>query len=104
MTQPAALLVLTSTSELGTTGRPTGAYLPEVLDAWTTLTQRGFRLGIASPAGGRPPLEAVDDTNPDHVNFLRDPQVSRALERGLGTDEIGEVPQLVYLIGGHGAV
>ena len=104
MTRPDALLVLTSTAELGATGRPTGAYLPEVLEAWTTLTRRGFRLGIASPLGGRPPLEAVDPTNPDHVDFLRDPQVSQALERGLSTDEIGELPQLVYLIGGHGAV
>jgi putative intracellular protease/amidase len=104
MTQPEALLVLTSTSELGRTGRPTGAYLPEVLAAWTVLTQRGFRLGIASPSGGRPPLEAVDPDNPDHRNFLRGPQVRRALEQGLRTDEIGDLPQLVYLIGGHGAV
>ena len=104
MTRPDALLVLTSTSELGATGRPTGAYLPEVLEAWTVLTERGFRLGIASPLGGRPPLEAVDPENPDHVSFLSDPQVKGALERGLRTDEIAELPQVVYLIGGHGAV
>jgi putative intracellular protease/amidase len=104
MTGAEALLILTSTSRPIGAGRVTGAYLPELLAAWTVLSAAGFGVGVATPTGGRVPLEAVDETNPTHRQFLGDPEVDRALATAPSTRDIDRPPGLLYLVGGHGAV
>jgi putative intracellular protease/amidase len=100
-----ALIVLTSTDELGDTGRPTGAYVSEVAEAWKVYTEAGYRVEIASVRGGRPPLEAVDQQDPVQRAFLDDPGAGASLA---DTCRPGDVDprgyDVVFVAGGHGAV
>ncbi|KAL2022914.1 hypothetical protein VTK56DRAFT_4445 [Thermocarpiscus australiensis] len=54
---PKVLVVLTSHSKLGDTGKPTGWYLPELAHPYEVLTRQGFSLTLASPSGGPAPLD-----------------------------------------------
>jgi putative intracellular protease/amidase len=51
------LIIVTSHATLGTTGKPTGYYLPEVAHPYAALTERGITVDIASPQGGKAPLD-----------------------------------------------
>jgi len=100
-----ALVVLTSHDRLGETGRTTGAYMSELLDAWTVLTEAGYEVGLASVRGGRPPLEAVHEEDPRHRAFLDDPVVRARLDATLMPAEVVGADYAVCMVaGGHGAV
>ncbi|MDZ7809542.1 MAG: hypothetical protein U5L11_04495 [Arhodomonas sp.] len=45
------LFVLTNTTELGDTGRPTGVFLAEAAHPYQVVTEAGFAVDFASPAG-----------------------------------------------------
>src|SRR3569833_1756985 len=51
------LLVLTSHDELGDTGRKTGFWLEELAAPYYRIRDAGFDIVLASPKGGRPPLD-----------------------------------------------
>ena len=51
------LIVLTSHDRLGDTGRKTGFWLEELAAPYYRLQEAGAELVLASPAGGRPPLD-----------------------------------------------
>jgi putative intracellular protease/amidase len=101
---PAALLVLTSHDTLGDTGRSTGAYLSEVADAWKVFTDAGYRVEVVSVRGGKPPLEAVNESDPTQRAFLADPVMASTMD---STPRPGEVDpsryRIVFVAGGHGA-
>lgn len=100
-----ALLVLTSTSELGDTGRPTGAYMSEVAEAWSVFRDAGYRVEVVSPQGGRPPLEAVDQQNPTQRRFLDDPTMSMLMADTPRPADLDVTRyDVVFIAGGHGAV
>jgi putative intracellular protease/amidase len=50
-------LLVTGHGTLGTTGKPTGVYLPELADPYMIFTQAGFQVEIASPRGGSAPFD-----------------------------------------------
>lgn len=51
-TNKKVLIVVTSHSQLGSTGKATGYYLPEVSHPYFELEKSGFAIDIASPLGG----------------------------------------------------
>lgn len=51
------LMVMTSHDQLGTTGRPTGVWLDEFVGPYYDMRDAGATVTLASPAGGRPPLD-----------------------------------------------
>ncbi len=51
------LVVLTSHSKLGDTGKPTGWYLSELAHPYVIFMNHGFAVTFASPEGGRAPLD-----------------------------------------------
>ncbi len=59
------LFVLTSHEDLGETGHKTGFWLEEFSDPYYLLTDAGVEITLASPNGGRPPM----DPNSDSENF-----------------------------------
>ena len=99
-----AVLALTSHDTLGDTGRHTGAYMSEVVDAWEVLSAAGYDVHLASVLGGRPPLEAVNEDDPRHRAFLDDPTMRARLA---DTPPAGALDPanyaLVFVAGGHGA-
>ena len=51
------LLVLTSHNKLGDTGRKTGFWLEELAAPYYEFKDAGAQITLASPKGGRPPLD-----------------------------------------------
>ena len=51
------LMVLTSHDKLGETGRKTGFWLEELAAPYYVFKDAGAQITLASPKGGRPPLD-----------------------------------------------
>ena len=51
------LMVLTSHDQLGNTGRKTGFWLEELAAPYYVFKDAGAQITLASPKGGRPPLD-----------------------------------------------
>lgn len=54
---PKVLIVLTSHDQLGTSGKPTGWYLPELAHPYDVFVKSGVEMTFASPKGGHAPLD-----------------------------------------------
>ena len=102
-----ALIVVTSHSDLGHTGRKTGYFLSEVSHPWRILTQAGMDVKIASPRGGHTPIDerSIDMSDVDNLWLLDDPTYAAMLE---STIPLGEVlaknVDVIFFAGGHGAM
>ncbi|MCA9711904.1 MAG: type 1 glutamine amidotransferase domain-containing protein [Myxococcales bacterium] len=107
MTQsPRILLVVTSHSTLGDTGRKTGLWLEEVAVPYRTFAAAGAHVDIASPAGGPAPVDPQSARNPqgEVAAFLADPTATAKLEQTLRVDAVGPDYDAVFLAGGHGVM
>ena len=58
------LFAVTSHSQKGNTGEPTGFYLSEVAHPWDVLVNAGYEIDFVSPKGGKAPVTGfnLDDT------------------------------------------
>ncbi|CAG7963111.1 unnamed protein product [Penicillium nalgiovense] len=100
------LVVLTSHDKLGSTGNPTGWYLPEFAHPWEVLHEK-VSLTIASPNGGEAPLD------PASVKMFESDEMSQKFlkeQKALWTNthkladmlpRAGEFDAIFY-VGGHG--
>lgn len=50
------ICVVTNHSQLGSTGKNTGWYLPEVAHPYEVLTKAGLQVTFVSPKGGKAPM------------------------------------------------
>ncbi|GAA4975864.1 type 1 glutamine amidotransferase domain-containing protein [Actinoplanes utahensis] len=101
------LIVLTSHDELGSTGRKTGFWLEELAAPYYRLKQAGATVTLASPKGGRPPLDPksnepgsqTDDTR----RFEADAEASAALDATVVLSTVDPADyDAVFYPGGHG--
>ena len=60
------LMVITSHAQLGDTGEKTGYWLEEVAAAYNRFKEAGVELVLASPKGGKPPLDPMS-AEPDYL-------------------------------------
>jgi len=102
-----ALIVLTNNDQLGQTGKPTGFYLSEVTHVYYPLVEAGFSVELASPCGGRAPLDEgsrkLDD--PENRRFVGNDALMARLDDTWPLSEI--VPRdfgVVHFAGGHGVM
>ncbi|GAA4601862.1 putative intracellular protease/amidase [Actinoplanes octamycinicus] len=98
------LIGLTSHGDLGGL-RPTGYYLPEAAHPWKVFTAAGHEVEFASVAGGEPPVDGVDLTDPVQKEFTEDAGVRervRHTPRFADLDPAGY--DAVLFAGGHGAM
>ncbi|MET8829305.1 type 1 glutamine amidotransferase domain-containing protein [Streptomyces sp. NPDC004610] len=95
------LFVLTSHGELGGTGRPTGFWLAEAAHPWEVFTGAGYRVDLASPLGGRSPIDGADPTDPVQRAFLDEVDLAAAVPLA-GVDPAGY--DAVLYVGGHGTM
>lgn len=56
MSKGKIIFVVTNHSKLGTTGKKTGWYLPEVAHPFEVLTKAGYEIVYVSPKGGEAPM------------------------------------------------
>lgn len=103
---PKILVILTSHSKLGNTGKPSGWYLPEFAHPYDEFKKAGFDVTVVSPAGGEAPLDPKSVElfkDESSVNFLKNEtklwEQTEKLEAYVGrTDEF----DAVFVPGGHG--
>ena len=97
------LIATTSHATKGTTGKPTGAYLPEIAHPHAVFTRAGYAIDLASVNGGEIPLDGVDQADAVSMAFLasHSEELKRS-QRALDVD-----PQrydAIFFAGGHGAM
>jgi putative intracellular protease/amidase len=105
------LMIVTSHSSLGTTGKPTGIWAEEMTTPYYVLSDAGFEVVISSPQGGRPPfadgsVKADPTTNVASVaRFFSD---KIAMGKFEATHKTASVTMndysAVFLPGGHGTM
>lgn len=101
------LMVLTSHDQLGNTGRKTGFWLEELAAPFYAFKDAGAQITLASPAGGRPPLDAKSN-EPDFQTkqtqrFEADAQAMAQLAATVRLDSISTADyDAVFYPGGHG--
>jgi putative intracellular protease/amidase len=80
------LMVLTSHDQLGNTGRKTGFWLEELAAPYYVFKDTGAQITLASPKGGRPPLDPK--SNEPNFQNRRYPVVrkGRRRQRSAGQD------------------
>ncbi|WBQ04682.1 type 1 glutamine amidotransferase domain-containing protein [Kribbella sp. CA-293567] len=95
------LIALTSHSELGDTGRSTGFYASEAAEPWSVFTAAGFEVEVVSVAGGEPPVDGVDETDPAQQQFFAEAELehTRTASELTATDY-----DAIFYAGGHGAM
>ncbi|WP_199443496.1 type 1 glutamine amidotransferase domain-containing protein [Umezawaea beigongshangensis] len=101
------LIVLTSHDELGDTGRKTGFWLEELAAPYYRFKEAGWQVVLASPRGGRPPLDPKSNEpgfqTEQTRRFEADPEATAALADTVRLDSVsaGDVDAVFYA-GGHG--
>lgn len=101
------LIVLTSHSELGNTGKKTGFWIEEFAAPYYVLADAGAEITIASPKGGQPPIDPKSD-EPDAQTeatkrFKADAALNEKLSQSVKLSEINEKDfDAVFYPGGHG--
>ena len=98
------LIVVTSHSRLGTTGKAAGYYLPEVTHPYFELEKAGLEVDIASPLGGEAPMEASSKDLSDEKNrkFLERPELASKLKNTIALEKINPKDYAAVLYaGGH---
>jgi len=101
------LIILTSHDQLGDTGKKTGFWLEEFAAPYYVLLDAGAQITLASPAGGRPPLDPQSDV-PDAqtaatARFKKDDAAQKALDNTTPLAEIDAAGfDWIFFPGGHG--
>lgn len=101
------LIVLTSHSQLGSTGEKTGFWIEEFATPYYALADAGAQITIASPAGGQPPVdpksEAPDAQSPATQRFFKDMEVIDKVAHSYKLSDVEEANfDAVFYPGGHG--
>ncbi len=101
------LMVLTSHSQLGDTGKKTGFWLEEFAAPYYLFKDAGATLTLASPAGGQPPLDpksdAADAQTEATRRFKSDDAAQSALAHTVRLSTLsGDDFDAVFYPGGHG--
>jgi putative intracellular protease/amidase len=101
------LIVLTSHSDLGNTGKKTGFWIEEFAAPYYVMSDAGVELTIASPMGGQPPIdpssEKPDAETAATKRFDDDPDLKAKLAHTLPLSEVKQDEyDAVFYPGGHG--
>lgn len=99
------LMVVSSHERLGESDTPTGAWLEELAAAYWEFVDAGCAVDVASPRGGRAPLDPLSLAAPwltaSGSRFLADPTAMSKVERSLATHAAdAEDYAAIYLVGG----
>ncbi len=100
-------MVLTSHSQLGSTGKKTGFWLEEFAAPYYVFKDAGAVVTVVSPAGGQPPLDPKSDEASAQTDSTRRFKSDAAAQSALAhtarlATVSGEVFDAVFYPGGHG--
>lgn len=98
------LFVVTSCEKLGNTGEHTGYYLSEVSHPWKVL-HKNYDIDIASPQGGKAPVEGFDLKDPINKEFWENEEFYDKVMNTLLHSQINPDDYMaIFFAGGHGAM
>lgn len=100
------LAVVTSTSQMGSSGKSTGFELTELSRAYYVFQANGFEVDVASPLGGAPPVVIDgDDMNEYDYAFLNDVHAQAKIKESITMKDVDpKAYQAVYFVGGKGTL
>lgn len=100
------LAVVTSTGQIGSSGKRTGFELTELSRAYYVFQANGFEVDVASPLGGAPPVVIDgDDMNEYDYAFLNDAQAQAKIKSSIAMKDVDpKAYQAVYFVGGKGTM
>lgn len=110
MTNNRVIAVATSASPALKNGKKTGLWLSELTHFLGPMVDAGFDYAIASPKGGRIPLDEGSATvkqrsEPMNARFLADATFNAKLENSLKCSDVDPFEyDAIYLSGGHGTM
>lgn len=101
------LFVLTSNSELVDTDSKTGVWLGEFTDPYYEFVDKGYTVTLASPKGGRPPIDPrsqlTENITSSNRRFKKDEKAQKNFEY---TQKLSELKadsfDALFFPGGHG--
>jgi len=101
------LIVLTSHDQLGNTGKKTGFWLEEFVAPYYVLNDAGATITLASPKGGRPPLDPKSELPENQTELTKRFRIDTAAQAELAhTKKLADVSaddfDAVFYPGGHG--
>ncbi len=101
------LFVVTSHDQLGNTGKKTGLWLGEFAAPYYTVTDAGYDVTIASPKGGKAPIDPFSDEPQFATDATRRFHTHKALQDRLNkTVLLSDVSESdfdgIFYPGGHG--
>lgn len=101
------LMVLTSHSELGNTGKKTGFWIEEFAAPYYVFLDAGAAITIASPKGGQPPIDPSSDTpenqTPATIRFKADKNLQHILSKTMLLSAMSaDDYDAIFYPGGHG--
>jgi len=101
------LMVLTSHDQLGNTGRKTGFWLEELAAPYYVFKDAGAEITLASPKGGRPPLDPKSNEEGFRTDltrrFEKDAAAEAQLDKTVRLDGVKQESfHTVFYPGGHG--
>ena len=101
------LMVLTSHDTLGNTGRKTGFWLEELAAPYYVFKDAGIQVTLASPKGGRPPLDPKSNEPNFQTDitrrFEKDADANARLDKTVPLDSVKQEDyDTVFYPGGHG--
>jgi putative intracellular protease/amidase len=101
------LMVLTSHDQLGNTGRKTGFWLEELAAPYYVFKDAGAQITLASPKGGRPPLDPKSNEPNFRTDltrrFEKDAAAEAQLDKTLRLDSVKQEDyDTIFYPGGHG--
>lgn len=101
------LMVLTSHSELGNTGKKTGFWIEEFAAPYFTFKDAGVEITLASPKGGQPPIDPKSAEPGSQTDATRRFDKDKSVQQLLAvTKKLADVKaedfDAVFYPGGHG--
>src|SRR6187431_512495 len=101
------LFVLTSHDQLGNTGQKTGFWLEELASPYYEYIDNGYDVTIASPKGGRPPVDPKslqpENQTESTKRLQADKSANEKLDNSLVLKDISSDDYVsLFLPGGHG--
>ncbi|WP_204484391.1 type 1 glutamine amidotransferase domain-containing protein [Archangium primigenium] len=100
------LLIVTSHSQFGNTGEPTGYWLEELAAPYEAFVEAGAQVDIASPEGGKAPVDPRSQQEPTDATkaFLADGAAQKKAAQTLKISDVKERYDAYFVVGGHGVM
>ncbi|MUP44436.1 type 1 glutamine amidotransferase domain-containing protein [Gramella sp. BOM4] len=100
-------MIVTSHKRLENTENSTGLWIGEFTDPYYEFKKAGFTIDVASPKGGKPPIdpmsELTENITSSNRKFQKDEHAQQALYNSLKLEDVSTIDyDAVFFPGGHG--